>query len=93
MARRKSKVLTEVELEFMRILWSKGEVTVEEVMEALRSECRPLSDGSVRKILAILGRKGYVDRRKLVGLHRGHLYSAKVGRGEATRNKIGRAHV
>jgi len=63
MARRRSRTLTEVELEFMRIIWERGEVSTEEVLKALQEQGRLLSDGSVRKILSILVAKGYAARR------------------------------
>ena len=64
MARRESGTLTEVELEFMRVLWDRGEATSEEVLQALGADGRPLADGTVRKMLGILLRKGYLSRRR-----------------------------
>ena len=63
MARRKSRTLTEVELEFMQIVWQLGEVTTEDVLGHLHSHGRKLSDGAVRRILSILVAKGYLSRR------------------------------
>ena len=63
MGRRKSRTLTEVELEFMQVIWELGEVTTEDVLVGLRRQGRELSDGSVRKVLGILVRKGYLSRR------------------------------
>ncbi len=63
MARRKSRTLTEVELEFMLVVWEAGEVTTEDVLAALRRQGRHLSDGSVRKVLGILLAKGYLSRK------------------------------
>ncbi len=82
MARRKSKTLTEVELEFMQIIWSRGEATTEDVIEALRLQRRNLAGGTVRKMLAILVDKGYLSRRR-----RGQsfLYKAKVSEEKATK--------
>ena len=71
MPRRKSRTLTEVELEFMQILWGAGELTTEEVQSALRDQRRKLSDGSIRKMLSILVEKGYLSRRRE---GRGYLY-------------------
>ena len=83
MARRKTRTLTEVELEFMQMIWSAGEVTTEDVMRTLRAKGRPLSDGTVRKMFSILVEKGYLRRRP----HgRGFLYEAKVDRERATRS-------
>jgi len=86
LARRKSKTLTEVELEFMQVIWaSGGEVTTEDVLEALRRQGRPLADGSVRKVLSILVTKGYVLRRRQ---GRSFLYRAKVPRDKASRSMV-----
>ena len=85
MARRKSRTLTEVELEFMQVVWNVGEVTTESVLEALASQGRHLSDGSVRKMLSILVRKGYLSRRRL---GRGFLYKARVDEREATKKMV-----
>ena len=62
--RRKSRTLTEVELEFMHILWREGEATPTDVMRHLEESGRPLSDGSVRKMLSILVAKGHAQRRQ-----------------------------
>jgi hypothetical protein len=55
MARRKTRTLTEVELEFMQAVWAADrEVTTEDVLDALRRQGRELAGGSVRKVLSIL---------------------------------------
>lgn len=81
MARRRSRTLTEVELEFMQVVWSAGEVSSEHVVEALRRQGRDLTGGSVRKMLSILVDKGYLTRRRT---GQNFLYKAKVGREQAT---------
>ena len=86
MAGRRSSTFTEVELEFMQVLWAKGEVTTEEVQDALAEQGRPLSDGSVRKILSILVEKGYATRKPKGG--RAFLYKAKVPAGQANRKMV-----
>lgn len=75
MARRKASTYTEVELEFMHVVWEFGEVGTEEVQRVLRRSGRELSDGSIRKVLSILVKKGHLTRRK-VG--RSFLYKAKI---------------
>ena len=85
MARRKSRTLTEVELEFMQIVWQGGEVTPEDVLEQLRRQGRSLSDGSVRKILSILVTKGYLSRRPEGRTFR---YRAEVPKGRANRSML-----
>jgi len=85
MPRRKSRTLTEVELEFMQIVWQAGDVTPEDVLEQLRRKGRNLSDGSVRKILSILVTKGYVSRRAEGRTFR---YNAEVPKGRANRSLL-----
>ncbi len=85
MARRKARTLTEVELEFMQVVWPEREVTTEQVRVALRRQGRGLSDGSVRKVLSILVEKGYLTRRRE---GRGFYYRAKVPEGTASRSMV-----
>ena len=85
MPRRKSRTLTEVELEFMQAVWELGEVTTDDVLAHLHKRGRKLSDGSVRKVLGILVDKGYLSRRQE---GRGFRYSAEVAEGRANRSMI-----
>ena len=85
MARRKTRTLTEVELEFMQAIWAAGAITSEGVQEALRRQGRDLTGGSVRKMLGILSEKGYLNRRRE---GQGFLYSAAVDKEQATRNMV-----
>ena len=80
MARRPTPTLTQVELEFMQVLWARGKATTEDVQNALRRKNRALADGSIRKVLSILMAKGYVSRTRS---GRGFVYRAKVHRGHA----------
>ncbi len=80
MARRKSNTLTEVELEFMQIIWEREEASTADIRDILAAKGRNLADGAIRRMLAILMEKGYLDRRKR-GL--GFLYSAKAPRENA----------
>ncbi len=75
MARRKASTFTEVELEFMHVVWESGEVSTEDVQRVLRRSGRELSDGSIRKVLSILVKKGHLTRRKT---GRSFLYKAKI---------------
>lgn len=83
--RQSSRTFTEVELEFMQVLWSRGDVTTEDVQSALRKQGRELSDGSIRKILSILKRKGHITRRKE---GRGFVYSATVPKAQADKSMV-----
>jgi BlaI family transcriptional regulator, penicillinase repressor len=80
MARRSSRTLTEVELEFMHLLWAKGELTPDDFETLFTDSGKPLTGGSIRKVLGILLRKGYVDRRRE---GKGYTYFAKVPREQA----------
>ncbi len=85
MRRRRSGRLTEVELEFMQVLWPAGEVTVQDVMRTLKDQGRPLTNGSVRKMLSILMRKGYVTRRRE---GRRHIYQPTVPAEQAHKKMV-----
>ena len=85
MARRTSPTFTEVELEFMHVVWAHGEVSTEIMQNALHDQGRDLSDGSIRKILSILLRKGHLTRRR-VG--RNFIYTANVHKNQAHRNMV-----
>ena len=72
MPRPASKQLTELELTIMRTLWARpgGEGTVESIREALETAGRPLALPSIRTMLTILMKKGYVsDFNKLNQLY------------------------
>lgn len=75
MVRRKSKTLTELELEIMQIIWRTQEATVEDIRKVLKESGRALALPSIRTMLGILQDKGYVTRRRL---GRGHAYRAVV---------------
>ena len=63
MKKKKSDLLTEVELEFMTELWALGEGTVRDVLERL-PEDRNLAYTSGATILRILEQKAFVTSRK-----------------------------
>lgn len=63
MARRKTDLLTEVELEFMKALWEIGRGTVRDVYRALESD-KPRAYTSVATVLKVLESKGYVTSGK-----------------------------
>lgn len=85
MARHKSRTMTDVELEFMKVLWADGELSTEQMQKALRGQGRLLSDGSIRKVLSILVAKGYASRR---AEGRGFLYRALVPAEQARRGML-----
>ena len=85
MARRTTNTLTEVELEFMQILWSKKEAAPEDLQNTLLEKGRTLTGGSIRKMLSILMKKGYVKREKQ---GKKYVYSPKVQQEQANRNML-----
>ncbi len=85
MGRRKSRTFTEVELEFMQVIWTAGEVSTNHVQEVLDGRGRNLSDGSIRKVLSILVKKGHLTRRRE---GRAFLYKPKVREGQANRKMV-----
>jgi predicted transcriptional regulator len=85
MPRRKAKTFTEVELEFMQVIWAAKEVSTEDVQVALQKQGRDLSDGSVRKVLSILVQKGHLTRRRQ---GRGFLYAPRVLEDKANQRMV-----
>ncbi|MHB9027936.1 MAG: BlaI/MecI/CopY family transcriptional regulator [Candidatus Latescibacterota bacterium] len=86
MARRKSRTFTEVELEFMQIIWERGEAAPDDIEDVLLERGRSVSLGSIRNVLAIMMEKGYLSRRKA---GKAYLYRAKVRRDQARTQIIG----
>jgi predicted transcriptional regulator len=74
MGTKTKKLLTEVELEMMRVLWARKEATVNDVLDALAPQ-RKLAYTSVSTMLRILEQKGAVGSRKE---GRGHVYYPKL---------------
>ena len=58
-----SATLTPQELELMKIIWSKGEVTVRDVYETLL-ERRRIAYTTVMTMMRVLERKGYLKTRR-----------------------------
>ncbi len=88
--RRSPRLLTEVELEIMTVLWHLGEGTVARILESLPPE-RPLAYTSVSTMVRILEQKGFVRSRRE---GRGHTYAPLVPKQDyesvALRHVIGR---
>jgi predicted transcriptional regulator len=60
---KKSPTLTEAELRLMKVLWARGESTVNDIAAAL-PENNALAYNSVLTTIRILEQKGYVKHRK-----------------------------
>ena len=85
MAWRKTSTFTEVELEFMRVIWDEDEATPEQIQDTLADQGYPLTGGSIRNVLAIMVEKGYLTRKKS---GKTFLYKAKVKRDKASQHMV-----
>ena len=85
MPRTKSRTFTDVELEFMKILWTLGEATPDEVRNTLERKGRSIAIGSIRNVLSIMMQKGFAVRKKR---GKAYLYSAKIHKEGARRTLI-----
>ena len=81
---KRSNVLTEAELRLMRLLWSRGESAVADLVRALPDDSR-LAYTSVLTTIRILEKKGYVQHRQE---GRAFLYRPCVAEQEAQQSEI-----
>ncbi len=79
-----SNTLTEAELRIMRILWTRGESLVSDLVAAMPAAA-PLAYTSVLTTVRILEQKGSVDHRQE---GRAFLYSPCVAEHDASRSEI-----
>jgi predicted transcriptional regulator len=83
MPRRKTRTLTELELHIMQLVWQQPEVSVGDLRQLLHESGRPLTEPSIRTMLSILARKGYVKRSRA---GRGYRYRAALPAEQATKS-------
>jgi predicted transcriptional regulator len=81
---KKSNTLTEAELRLMKILWSRGECAVSDLVAAM-PEGETLAYNSVLTTVRILEQKGYVAHRQD---GRAFVYSPSVAEHEASRSEV-----
>ncbi len=81
---KRSITLTPAELRLMKVLWTRGESAVSDMVTATADE-GPLAYTSVLTTIRILEQKGYVEHRQE---GRAFLYSASVGEQEASRSEV-----
>ena len=77
--------LTELQLAILRVIWDKGEATVQEIWEALHPE-RGLAQTTVATMLSRLERRGVVTRR---AQSRQFHYRAAVTEAEVQHSMVG----
>lgn len=85
MSRQKSRGFTQVELEFMHVIWKLGEATPDDLGTALSKQGRHISVGSIRNMLGIMIQKGYIIRRKK---GKAFYYRAKIHKDQARKTMI-----
>ena len=83
MARRRSRTLTELELEIMQFMWQRGEVSVGDLRLAFEKKDAPLALPTIRTMLGVLQTKGYVTRTRK---GRRHIYRPLISEEEAHRS-------
>lgn len=81
---KRSNTLTEAELRIMRILWTRGESLVSDLVAAMPDNA-PLAYTSVLTTVRILEQKGYVEHRQE---GRAFLYRPCVAEHEASRSEV-----
>ena len=79
--------LTELQLAILRVLWDKGEATVQDIWEALHPE-RGLAQTTVATMLSRLERRGVVTRRASPQSRQFH-YRAAVTEPEVQHSMVG----
>lgn len=72
---KKTPLLTGLELELMQIIWKNKDVSVEFLRQQLADSGRSLALPSIRTMLAILKKKGFVTRRQI---SRAYVYNALI---------------
>src|SRR2546428_11465622 len=77
--------LTELQLAILRVVWDKGEATVQNIWEALHAE-RGLAQTTVATMLSRLERRGVVTRR---AQSRQYHYRAAVSEQEVQHSMVG----
>jgi BlaI family transcriptional regulator, penicillinase repressor len=63
-----SSILTGQELEIMKVVWERNEVTVRDVYETLRAR-RPIAYTTVLTMMKVLDRKGFVEADRAERTH------------------------
>ena len=81
---KRSITLTEAELRLMKVLWTRGESAVADMVAAI-ADASPLAYTSVLTTVRILEKKGYVQHRQA---GRAFLYSPRVAEHEAGRSEV-----
>lgn len=80
----RSNTLTQAELRLMRLLWSIGECSVQDLVSAMPEESR-LAYTSVLTTVRILEDKGYVRHRQA---GRAFVYTARVAEQDAQQSEV-----
>lgn len=79
--------LSDQQLEFMRVLWDRGEATAQDVHTALAEQGTELAPTTVATVLSRLERKGLVAHRRR---GRQYVYRARAAEQEVRRTMLAR---
>ena len=72
---KKTQLLTSLELELMQIIWRGEDVSVEFIRTEMEANGHPLALPSIRTMLSILMKKGFLQRRQQ---SRAYVYNALI---------------
>ncbi len=75
MPKKKTPLLTRLELELMQIIWKGEDVSVEFLKDQLAKNGHPLALPSIRTMLSILRKKGFIERH---AVGRAYAYNASI---------------
>ena len=81
---KRSETLTEAELRVMKVVWTKGPCSVQQVLDVL-PEKPALAYNSVLTTIRVLENKGYLKHTKD---GRAHIYRPLIARDEASRSEV-----
>lgn len=82
--RPKSKILTEQELEIMKIVWNRGGVTVRDVYETILRQ-RKVAYTTVMTMMNILEGKGYLKKK---AVERAYVYQAARSKSRVVKGMV-----
>lgn len=81
----KKKILRELNLQVMQIIWDKGKATVHEILDELAKH-RKISYSTVATVVGRLEKQGYLAHEKMEHMH---LYIPLVSEQEVTQDMVG----
>ncbi|MBM3236888.1 BlaI/MecI/CopY family transcriptional regulator [Candidatus Poribacteria bacterium] len=84
MSIRKQQTLTDLEADVMQVVWQRGQATVRDVYEKLRST-RNLAYTTIMTVMSTLAKKGVVEYSQQ---GRAYVYRPKISKNEAAQRSV-----